>query len=87
MNQRTVIVAGARETVGNQVVQQIGIQYFNCKGFGYMAKECRKPKWVKDYAYHKEKMMLASRKRRVYLFVQIREIGLMTLMKSQMNKN
>ncbi|GJV90148.1 hypothetical protein Tco_1534086 [Tanacetum coccineum] len=29
-----------------------------------MAKECRKPKWVKDYAYHKEKMMLASRKRR-----------------------
>ncbi|GJS18536.1 putative ribonuclease H-like domain-containing protein [Tanacetum coccineum] len=64
VNQRTVIVAGARETVGNQVVQQIWIQYFNCKGFGYMVKECRKQKWVKDYAYHKEKIMLASRKRR-----------------------
>ncbi|GKE11982.1 hypothetical protein Tco_1415533 [Tanacetum coccineum] len=27
-------VAGARETVGGQVVQQSGIQCFNCKEFG-----------------------------------------------------
>ncbi|GJW71527.1 hypothetical protein Tco_0128444 [Tanacetum coccineum] len=33
-NQRTVNVAGARETIGGQVVQQSGIQCFNCKGFG-----------------------------------------------------
>ncbi|GJV70737.1 integrase, catalytic region, zinc finger, CCHC-type containing protein [Tanacetum coccineum] len=50
-------VAGARETVGSPVVQQNRIQCFNCKGFGHYARECRKPKRVKDYAYHKEKMM------------------------------
>ncbi|GJZ35530.1 hypothetical protein Tco_0581347 [Tanacetum coccineum] len=33
-NQRVVNVAGARETVGGQVVQQSGIQCFNCKEFG-----------------------------------------------------
>ncbi|GJW93383.1 ribonuclease H-like domain-containing protein [Tanacetum coccineum] len=37
-----------------------GIQCFNCKGFGHYARECRKPKRVKDYAYHKEKMMMCK---------------------------
>ncbi|GKF46771.1 gag-pol polyprotein, partial [Tanacetum coccineum] len=59
-NQRTVTVAGARETVGSYVVQQSGIQCFNYKEFGYFSKECRKPKRAKDYAYHKEKMMLCK---------------------------
>ncbi|GJR42569.1 integrase, catalytic region, zinc finger, CCHC-type containing protein [Tanacetum coccineum] len=59
-NQRTMTVAGARETVGSPVVQQNGIQCFNCKGFGHYARECRKPKRVKDYAYHKEKMMMCK---------------------------
>ncbi|GJU27523.1 putative reverse transcriptase domain, reverse transcriptase zinc-binding domain protein [Tanacetum coccineum] len=48
-NQRTVTVVGARETVGSQVVQQSGIQCFNCKEFGHFAKECQKPKrntWI-----------------------------------------
>ncbi|GJR29186.1 retrovirus-related pol polyprotein from transposon TNT 1-94 [Tanacetum coccineum] len=59
-NQRTMTVAGAKETVGSPVVQQPRIQCFNCKGYGHYAKECRKPKRVKDYAYHKEKMMMCK---------------------------
>ncbi|GJV41264.1 hypothetical protein Tco_1419704 [Tanacetum coccineum] len=43
-NQRTMNVAGARETVGGHVVQQSGIQCFNYKEFGHFDKECRKPK-------------------------------------------
>ncbi|GJU53014.1 retrovirus-related pol polyprotein from transposon TNT 1-94 [Tanacetum coccineum] len=59
-NQRTITVVGARETVGGQVVQQSGIQCFNCKEFGHFAKEYRKPKRVKDSTYHKEKMLLCK---------------------------
>nr|GEX42715.1 hypothetical protein [Tanacetum cinerariifolium] len=57
-NQRTMNVARARENVGSPVVQQSGIQCFNCKEFGHLAKECRKPKRVKDSTYHKEKMLM-----------------------------
>nr|GEU41530.1 hypothetical protein [Tanacetum cinerariifolium] len=59
-NQRTATVARARKTVGGQVVQQNGIQCFNCKEFGHFAKEYRKPKRVKDSTYHKEKMLLCK---------------------------
>nr|GFA15451.1 hypothetical protein [Tanacetum cinerariifolium] len=58
--QRTVNVAAARENVGSKVVQQSGIQYFNYREFGHFVKECRKPKSVKDSAYHKEKMLLCK---------------------------
>nr|GEZ45519.1 hypothetical protein [Tanacetum cinerariifolium] len=51
-------VVGARENAGSLIVQQSGIQCFNCKEFGHFAKECKKPKRVKDSAYHKEKMLL-----------------------------
>ncbi|GKA61668.1 integrase, catalytic region, zinc finger, CCHC-type containing protein [Tanacetum coccineum] len=46
-NQRSSdVLAGARETVDSQVVQQTGIQCFNCMEFGHFAKECMKPKRV-----------------------------------------
>nr|GEU50382.1 hypothetical protein [Tanacetum cinerariifolium] len=59
-NQRTVNVVVARDKVGSTVVQKYGIQCFNCKEYGHFAKECRKPKRVKDSAYHKEKMLLCK---------------------------
>ncbi|GJX32478.1 retrovirus-related pol polyprotein from transposon TNT 1-94 [Tanacetum coccineum] len=59
-DQVAVNAVGARETVGGPVVQQSGIQCFNCKEFGHYAKECRKPKRVKDSTYHKEKMLLCK---------------------------
>nr|GFC29803.1 hypothetical protein [Tanacetum cinerariifolium] len=53
-------VAGAREKVESPVVQQSRIQCFNCREFRHFAKECRKPKRVKDSTYHKEKMFLCK---------------------------
>ncbi|GKA51870.1 hypothetical protein Tco_0745066 [Tanacetum coccineum] len=36
-------------------------QFMNQRtGFRHMARECSKPKRVKDYAYHKDKMMLSK---------------------------
>ncbi|GKC95662.1 retrovirus-related pol polyprotein from transposon TNT 1-94, partial [Tanacetum coccineum] len=81
VNQRTLTVAGAREIVGNQVVQQTWIQCFNCKEFRHMVKECRKPKRAKDYAYHKENMLLCKQAEKEleahYLFMaRIQEVSI-----------
>nr|GFA05013.1 integrase, catalytic region, zinc finger, CCHC-type, peptidase aspartic, catalytic [Tanacetum cinerariifolium] len=57
-SQRSGNVVGARETVGSSMVQKSGIQCYNCKEFGHVAKKCQKPKRTKDAAYHREKMLL-----------------------------
>ncbi|GJW76655.1 hypothetical protein Tco_0387240 [Tanacetum coccineum] len=50
---------------GGQVVQQSGYKVFTLLGIlGQYAKECRKPKRVKDSTYHKEKMLLCKDKLR-----------------------
>ncbi|GJT85082.1 hypothetical protein Tco_1066799 [Tanacetum coccineum] len=59
-NQRAINVDGARANVGTQVVQQTGIQCYNCKEFRDLAMECQKPKQAWDLAYHKEKMLLCK---------------------------
>nr|GEV05138.1 copia protein [Tanacetum cinerariifolium] len=59
-NQRIGNVAGARETVGTTLVQKSWIQCYNCKEFRHVARECQKPRRVKDAAYHKEKMLLCK---------------------------
>nr|GFC38598.1 hypothetical protein [Tanacetum cinerariifolium] len=57
---KTGNVAGAREKVGCSVVHKSRIQCFNCKKFRHFAKECRNPKRVKDFTYHKYRMMLCK---------------------------
>nr|GFB47453.1 hypothetical protein [Tanacetum cinerariifolium] len=59
-SQRSGNVAGARETVGSSMVQKSRIQCYNCKEFRHVGRECQKPKWAKDAAYHREKMLLCK---------------------------
>nr|GFB95849.1 hypothetical protein [Tanacetum cinerariifolium] len=59
-NQKIGNVAGARETIGSTVVYKSRIQFYNCKEFGHVARECQKPKRVKDTTYHREKMLLCK---------------------------
>nr|GEZ11210.1 hypothetical protein [Tanacetum cinerariifolium] len=57
-HQRFGNVAGAKETVGSTMVKKSWIHCYNCKEFRHVARECQKPKRVKDAAYHREKMLL-----------------------------
>nr|GFC16150.1 hypothetical protein [Tanacetum cinerariifolium] len=42
------------------MVQKSGIQFYNCKEYGHVARECQKPKRAKDAAYHRGKMLLCK---------------------------
>nr|GEZ87858.1 hypothetical protein [Tanacetum cinerariifolium] len=58
--QRSGTVAGARDIIGSSMVQKSGIQCYNCKEYGHVARECQKSKRAKDAAYHWEKMLLCK---------------------------
>nr|GFC99607.1 hypothetical protein [Tanacetum cinerariifolium] len=48
--------SGSGETSGRQRV----IVYYNCKGEGYMAKQCTKPKRKRDAEWFKDKVLLVQ---------------------------
>ncbi|GJT60782.1 retrovirus-related pol polyprotein from transposon TNT 1-94 [Tanacetum coccineum] len=69
-NQRAVNVAGARETIGGQVVQQSGIQCFNCKEFGHYAKNAESKTGLKTPRIIKEKMFLWKQSEKAFKLFQ-----------------
>nr|GEU84702.1 integrase, catalytic region, zinc finger, CCHC-type, peptidase aspartic, catalytic [Tanacetum cinerariifolium] len=74
-NQRIGNVVEAKEKVGIPVVQKSGIQCYNCKEYGHVAREYQKPKRAKDAAYHKEKMLLYQELEAHYMYMaQIQEV-------------
>nr|GFB08604.1 hypothetical protein [Tanacetum cinerariifolium] len=75
-NQRIGNVVGARENVGSSVVQKSGIQCYNCKEYGHVARECQKLKRAKDAAYHREKMLLYQELEAHYMYMaQLQEVS------------
>nr|GEU47007.1 hypothetical protein [Tanacetum cinerariifolium] len=75
-NQRIGNVVGARENVGSSVVQKSRIQCYNYKEFRHVARECQKPKRVKDAAYHREKMLLYQELEAHYMcMTQLQEVS------------
>nr|GFC14374.1 hypothetical protein [Tanacetum cinerariifolium] len=42
------------------MVQKSRIQFYKCKEFRHVARECQKPKRAKNAAYHREKMLLCK---------------------------
>nr|GFA15196.1 retrovirus-related Pol polyprotein from transposon TNT 1-94 [Tanacetum cinerariifolium] len=75
-NKRIGNVSRARENVGSSMVQKSGIQCYNCKEFGHVARECQKPKRAKDAAYHREKMLLYQELEAHYMYMaQLQEVS------------
>ncbi|GJV92075.1 hypothetical protein Tco_1539888 [Tanacetum coccineum] len=71
-NQRAVNVARAKANVGTQVVYQSGIQSYNYKEYGHVARECQKPKRRDDTDDEQEDQELEAH----YMYMaQIQEVS------------
>nr|GFC60118.1 hypothetical protein [Tanacetum cinerariifolium] len=58
------------------MVQKSGIQCYNCKEFGHVARKCQKPKRAKDAAYHREKMLFYKELKAHYMYMaQLQEVS------------
>ncbi|GJU27231.1 hypothetical protein Tco_1165852 [Tanacetum coccineum] len=75
-NQRAVNVAGARDTVGGQVMQQSGIQCFNFKEFGHFANMQRKSKHMCDNDIQNDQNALECDNERIALANLIANLNL-----------
>ncbi|GJS11516.1 retrovirus-related pol polyprotein from transposon TNT 1-94 [Tanacetum coccineum] len=69
-NQRVVNAVGARETVGGPVVQQSGIQCFNCKEFGHYAKDAESQKGLRTPSITRKNVAVVNKLRKVFNFKQ-----------------
>ncbi|GKB08538.1 reverse transcriptase domain-containing protein [Tanacetum coccineum] len=57
---RTYTKSMKNPTTTASVMQQTGIQCYNHKEFGHVARKCKKPKRARNLAYHKEKMLMCK---------------------------
>nr|GEV78417.1 hypothetical protein [Tanacetum cinerariifolium] len=66
----------ANQDNSSRINKNDGIQCYNCKKFGHVAREFLKPKRAKDATYHREKMLLYQELEAHYMFMaQLQQVS------------